>query len=72
MGTDNTAKDFAPITRYDADSDSIVIVDEAEFWAVEKNEELGQPFSGVTFSLEDGTDLTISDEQLAALGYTKA
>ena len=63
-------KTYAPITTFDADSDSLVKIGEAQFWAVVKQEDLGQDVSGIAFTLEEG-DLTISDEQLAALGYAR-
>lgn len=62
-------KTFAPVTAFDIEPESIVKVDEVEFWAVTKQED--QPVSGINFALDSG-DLTISDEQLAALGYVKA
>lgn len=68
MGTDQTAA----VTVFDEESEEIVEAGRVQYWAVWADGEY-QTETGVNFALNGETgDLTITDEQLAALGYVKA
>jgi len=67
LGTDQTAT----VTAFDPESEDIIKVGEVQYWAVAADGEF-QTETGINFALNGEVgDLTITDEQLAALGYVK-
>lgn len=68
MGTDSTK---AKVIRFNEDTESIETVEELNTWAIVADGDAGE-YTGITVALNDGRDIVIEEETLAAMGYIPA
>jgi len=62
----------ATMNEYDPETGESLQKQEVSVWAIEPDEHFGAQDTGLCVALPGSTDLVITEETLAALGYVKA
>lgn len=61
----------ALITTWNTETGEAISEKQVSTWYVESDGEF-QSFDGITIAYDDGIDISITDETLAAMGYVRA